>query len=353
VGWADVAGGFAPTVNVEVHTSPAVFEELAGEWNGLLHPTKSNNLFLRLGWQRVWWKHLARGDLWVAAVRDDDGDLVGIGPWFIEDMAGVPTIRAIGCVDVTDYLDIIASPGHEEAVTAALLDRLLDEPATTWQALDLCNIPHDSSTLELLPRLAVQRGLDVSQRIQEVCPVIRLPGDFETYLGRLDKKQRHELRRKMRRAAGADWYVVDSRHDLDAEIETFLDLMALSTPEKADFLRQPAHRQFFREMGRVMFDEGLLQLMFLVADGSPAAAMWNFAYRGRVLVYNSGLNPVDFAGLSPGIVLLAYSIQHAIEQGMQLYDFLRGDEPYKYRMGAESTTVHNISVRRVADQGHT
>ena len=60
------------------------------------------------------------------------------------------------------------------------------------------------------------------------------------------------------------------------------------------------------------------------------------------MVYNSGHAHHDFGDLSPGIVLLAYNIRHAIEQGYAYYDFLRGDEPYKYRMGGRDTAVMNI-----------
>jgi CelD/BcsL family acetyltransferase involved in cellulose biosynthesis len=74
--------------------------------------------------------------------------------------------------------------------------------------------------------------------------------------------------------------------------------------------------------------------------------MWQFKYGGRMMLYNSGLDVETFSYLSPGIVLLTHSVDDAIRRGFRYYDFLRGDETYKYRMGAETTTLHNIVVKR-------
>ncbi|MDL1883917.1 GNAT family N-acetyltransferase, partial [Anaerolineae bacterium CFX8] len=70
-----------------------------------------------------------------------------------------------------------------------------------------------------------------------------------------------------------------------------------------------------------------------------AATYLNFVYNRHVLVYNSGLLPGEYGHLSPGIVLLAYNIRHAIENNAVVFDFLRGNEVYKYRMGAQDTRV--------------
>ena len=90
---------------------------------------------------------------------------------------------------------------------------------------------------------------------------------------------------------------------------------------------------------------GWLQMNFLTVGEERVAAYINFVYDNRVLVYNSGLNHEEYGQLSPGIVLLAYNIQHAIEAGYSKYDFLRGDEIYKYRMGGQDTAVMNITAK--------
>ena len=215
-----------------------------------------------------------------------------------------------------------------------------------FDVIDFCNIPYDSPSRQILPNLLAARGFSTSVEQQEVCPIIELPNDWNAYLGMLDKKQRHELRRKIRRAQGSEkainWYIVNGRHDLEEEVAHFVRLMGASDPEKEAFLRNDRNRRFFRSIVPLLQARGWLQMNFLTVGEERAAAYINFVYGNRVMVYNSGHDHQDFADLSPGIVLLAYNIRHAIEQGYQSYDFLRGDEPYKYRMGGRDNPVMNI-----------
>lgn len=305
-------------------------------------------MFLMNFWQRTWWKHLRRGDLAVISVRDDAGVLRGVAPFFAEEIAGQRTLSIVGSADVTDYLEIPVAQGYETDALSAALTYLCSPDAPAWDSIHLCNIPGSSPTYKIVPPTSESLGLSVKISETDVCPVIPLPGSYEDYLASLDKKQRHELRRKRRRAEAFDvqWYVVGDEHDLDEQIEIFLDLMAKSTDEKAAFLTVPGHREFFFDMGHAAFDQGLLDLLFMTVEGKPAAAMWQFAVNGRALLYNSGLDTEEFKALSPGIVLLTYSIEHAISRGLTCYDFLRGDEVYKYRMGALDTHIYDIIITR-------
>jgi CelD/BcsL family acetyltransferase involved in cellulose biosynthesis len=336
-------------VKAELHTTEAVFDTLQHEWDSLLHPERSTDFFMSLAWQKTWWKHLGRGKLAVVTVRDEEGQLVGLGPWFAEDVDNQCTIRTIGCKDVSDYLSTLAKPGYESPVFTTLFEFMHSPAAPAWDVFGLCNIPQDNPTLTLLPEIAGKFGLVSEAEQEDVCPIIHLPDTYDGYLEQLDKKQRHELRRKRRRAeeyGGVNCYIVGSEHDLDAEIDAFFALMAKSTPDKAAFLQEPGHKEFFYDMGHVMLDAGILQLMFLLIENQRAAAMWQFAYQDRMMLYNSGLNPTAFSSLSPGIVLLTFSVEDAIQRGFKVYDFLQGDEEYKYRMGSVTTTVHNLNIRR-------
>ncbi len=328
--------------------SPDVFDDLADEWTALLHRSAMDTLFLTPLYKRTWWRHLGQGELTVLTARQGS-DLLGIAPLFgVEWTDGGRILHTVGCAEVSDYLDWIAAPGREEEVLAALLDFLAGRDAPAWRALDLCNVHQDSPTLRLLPALARARGWTVETEVQEVCPLVHLPGSWEEYLAALDGKDRHELRRKLRRAEAAEglrWWIVGPQDDLEAAVEDFLTLMARSSQAKDAFLT-PTMRGFFRELARMTFDAGWLELAFLELDGTKLAAYFNFVYNDRVLVYNSGLDWQADPGLGAGIVLTGFLIRHAIAQGRRVYDFLRGNEPYKYRFGGRDVTVHRILVRR-------
>lgn len=332
-------------MNITLYESASLFDDACGEWGELLADSAANQIFLTCEWQAAWWTAYHPGEVWILVLRDDDGRWLGIAPWFrATDEHGTRMIRTIGCVDVTDYLDIIARHGHEDAVYEALAAWLAAHTAE-FDLIQLCNIPESSRALARFPDFARDHGLAANVRLQEVCPVVTLPDTFEEYLAGLDKKNRHELRRKLRRAAGqVDWYIVGPEHDLEAEMATFLTLMAASSPDKAVFLEDAENQDFFKRMVPEMAQRGWLQLAFLTVDGNPASAYLNFDYADRILVYNSGLNPDDHGRLSPGIILLARLIEHAIAQRRSEFDFLRGDEAYKYDMGGQDTKVFQIEI---------
>ncbi len=325
------------------------FEDLKAAWNPLLARSRSNTLFLTWEWQTTWWRCLGSGTLRILAWFEQ-GTLVGIAPLYLTvEETGVRRINVVGCVDVSDYLDIIAAVGYEARVHTALLDWLASPDAPGWDSAQFCNIPEPSLTHQLLPELAAAKGWTAVTRVEDVCPIIELPGDFETYLqNRLSKKQRHEVRRKMRRIQEetlVTWYVVADQREIEAEMEAFIQLHRQSTDEKHSFMT-PAMQVFFREITRTMHEKGWLYLAFIELNGAKAAAMLAFSYMDRLLIYNSGYDPANYAELSPGIVLTSYIIEDAISRGVKVFDFLQGNEVYKYRFGASDTVVYDVQLTR-------
>jgi hypothetical protein len=338
------------------------------EWDDLLHASVSDVVFMTWQWQSLWWEHFgARQDckLHLLAIRDDGGALVGIAPLFVAseplpppkaykegvlrpEGEGMPQrlVRIVGGIDVADYLDVIAPADRLEEVWSAVFTYLL-ERRDEWDAIDLHSLPEWSPSRNLVSRLVLQWHLHAQVFAEDVCPVLELPGDFETYLMSLRKKDRHELRRKVRKLEGRDdvrWYLVPPA-DADAMragMRAFLDLHRKSGADKAHFM-DDRMADFFLDMADRLIDTGWLDLAILEVAGLPAAAYFSFNYRDRIYLYNSGYDP-EFASYSAGIALLAYRIHKAIKQGCKYFDFLRGDEPYKYGFGAKPTFVYRALV---------
>ncbi len=194
---------------------------------------------------------------------------------------------------------------------------------------------------------AEKRGWTATVEQTYHAPAIPLKEDFEAYLCSIDKKQRHEIRRKMRRAEESShqirWYCVTERSTLDAEVQAFLDLMS-EDPEKATFLT-PAMCEQMRLSCLSAFDNGWLQLTFLEVDGRKAAGYLNFDYNNRIWVYNSGFSR-HFIDISVGWVLLGHLLQWANDNQRIEFDFMRGSEDYKYRFGGVDKLVMRAKVVR-------
>jgi CelD/BcsL family acetyltransferase involved in cellulose biosynthesis len=328
-------------------------DPIASAWNQLVEVSASHVPFLRYEYLQTWWNFLGggewqRGELYVVTAESNLGELLGVAPFFItQNLDGKRALMFLGSFEISDYLDVIVRPENLAAFVEALLNFLVSPEAPDWEVIDLYNILDESPSLAVLKETAGKLGLSYTQETLQPSPYIMLPDDWETYLAGIDKKQRHEIRRKIRRAEsteqGVRWYIVDDETKLDGEIDAFLGLMSLDHHKEA-FLTDVMRSQM-RAAVHTAFRAGWLQLAFLEIGGEKAAAYLNFDFNNRVWLYNSGIN-FDFNYYSPGWVLLAYIIQWSIENGRTSLDFMRGDEVYKYRFGGVDRFVVRLQLSR-------
>jgi CelD/BcsL family acetyltransferase involved in cellulose biosynthesis len=320
------------------------WDRIAPDWNDLLSRSASACPFLRCEFLRAWWEHLGGGewpsaDLRIAVWRED-GTVRGIAPLFRG--GGENRLMLIGGVEISDYLDLIAAPDNLPAFCGILLDGLESLPESEFGALDLFNLRADSPTVPALEAEAGRRGWTLERSPLQVCPVIALPPSWDDYLDSLDKKTRHEIRRKMRRAEGGEETLEVITTGAEG-IDEFFRLMAYDG-QKSAFLT-PAMRGQFRAIAQAAQEAGMLQLAFLEIGGRKSAAYFTFVFQNKVWVYNSGMDP-QYSASSPGWVLLAMLIRRAIEEGYRSFDFMRGNESYKFQWGGAGEPVLHIMIRK-------
>ena len=322
----------------------------AAEWNDLLNLSVSDTPFLRYEYQHAWWEHRGGGE-WqdaklVLVTARQDGKLTGIAPLFIAEYENQPALLLNGSIEISDYLDVIVSADDHTRFISGLLDFLASSLPDGWSKLDWYNLPDDSPTLAVLKVEGEKRGWTHLEEVYRPTPRITLNGDFDEYLSCVEKKQRHEIRRKMRRAAESGrvkFTIVPQDADIEPEIEAFFHLM-IQDPNKALFLKDVMRHQMVHTV-HAAHKYGYLWLAFLEVDGVKAAASLNFDYKGKMWGYNSGVSR-DHMELSPGWVLMADVIQWCCENGRTEFDFMRGDEDYKYRLGGVNKYVMRSRLTR-------
>jgi len=322
-----------------------VFADLADEWNALVKESIIDTPFQTLAYQQAWWTHLQPPDsrLYTIIGRGQNGRLLSIACFY--QIGNV--IHFNGCVEETDYLDIITRAEDAQEAWTAVFDILHSDQSSDWEIIDLCNVPADSPTRQIVPTLVAQHELFLQESIHEVCPIISLPATFDDYLAQIDSKQRREVKRKLRRAKGAEvqFVTITDRDELETAVNEFLDLLQASMHEKRDW-RTNVRRAVFQDTAHAALEADTLQLMFAEVEGVRGATLFNFDYNDRVWVYNSGIDTSQFGNLSLGIVLTAHAIETAIENGRSKFDFLRGNEVYKYRFGAKDTEIFRLHIAK-------
>jgi len=216
--------------------------------------------------------------------------------------------------EVADYLDIIGADDAKKKAWPELLDFLKKDGVTS---VHLTNIPENSPTLAFFPHTK-----------EDTTPMMSLPPI-------LDKKSRHEMERKIRKFEREQRTIV--LHD-GLNIDLLLTLMKLDQRKKI-FLT-PETESFFRTIAR-QFQKQIVQTTLTVGS-KPAATLLAFRTDDTIMSYNSGFDEKHFSGA--GFYLKAMHIKRATDIGIRTYNFLQGNERYKYELGGKDFFVYTIQV---------
>lgn len=257
-----------------------------------------------------------------------------------------------------DYATALAA-AEDIALVAATLARYLFEQLRTRivDAADLRRLADDDplsgALVQEISQHAATLGLESRVTPEDVCPTIRLAGDWHEQLAAMDKKTRHEIRRKLRRAEGQG--PVSLRYlPLDAgSADRFIRLHQArwgSDGLFADDEDGDRSRTFLRRLAELEApagDQARFHLGEVSIGDRVVYVLAGFSSRGTVYFYNAGMEP-GTRELSPGIVGTAAYLRDRIERGESRFDFLRGNEPYKYHWGATDRTLSRITIERTS-----
>lgn len=309
------------------------------EWDDVLARSLRPSPFLSRRFLAPWTKAFAAGRPLRIARWDRGGRAEGF--LFLSRGAEADGWELLGGEQVSDSLDAVVAAGLE----GAFWSEFLGSPRETLAEgpIRLQSLVEGSPSLSVLPGICRERGVAFAVEEADRSPFIPLPESFEAYLERLGKKERHELRRKLRRAEESEprlaYRVTGTAEELSRDFPSFLELHRRSHPEKRRFM-DDRMAAFFREVAEGFLSAGLLRLAFLRGAEGDLASAFQIEHDGILLLYNSGFDPAAGGRVSPGMVLLARCIEDGIRTGFREYDFLRGRERYKYDLGGRDRVVY-------------
>jgi CelD/BcsL family acetyltransferase involved in cellulose biosynthesis len=322
------------TTGPDAGCTPRAPAELSGAWSQIAERRSPASIFLTPEWIAVAREHDSAEAVTLAVGGDAPHGIAALA----RDLDG--TLRFAGG-ELTDEQDVVAPAGQERYVATAVADWIAAERP---RRIRLKFVPEDAPTLEAIASVLGARGYQVERSRLITSPRLGLPHEFEAYVQSLGKKERHELRRKIRRLENAThgtfrWATESER---GAALDRFFALHRLSRGEKADFMT-PNVERFFRDIADTLAPLGRLRLGVLRAHDQDAAVLFAFAYRGTLALYNAAYDPA-LASLSIGIVSHAWAIREANAERFDTYDLLRGDEPYKYDLGGKDRWLGKLEA---------
>ena len=321
------------TINVTEES----FASLAALWKS---PNRLdwNSIFVLPVWMQAWWQEFGRGSKPYFLNIKVGRETAGIAPLLIKD----DTASLVGNADVCDYLDFIVVPGREKEFFNTLLADLKNRGIAR---LDLGAVRPDSTVMTSLVPLVREKGYAVGTKQEDVSVELELPDTYEKYLAKLDGKQRHELNRKFRNAAAEgklNYRVVSETAKLNKTLDIFFKMFTESRHDKAAFLTTDM-ATYFRSLLDAMSGIGLARIGVLDLDNLPVAMVLYFDYRDCLYLYNSGYDP-RYESLSAGLLCKVMGIQSGIESGKKVFNFLKGNEIYKYRLGGKEVPLYRCEI---------
>lgn len=289
------------------------------EWNTFHVLNQMQMPFFTKQWHVLW--NQVFGAQYKQVFLEVDG--VVLAPLLIQ---GDTTILS-GGKEISDYMDMLGPESAKVEAWKQIQEYLAQKGV---KQINIDNIPASSLTLTAFR--------DKAER-EDTTPYVDLPKTWGEYVASLDKHNRHELRRKMRNFEATHESIRTYRvENTSANMETMLSLMTLDESKKT-FLT-PEMLTFFRGLPKAFPQE--LHIFFLEVNGEEVAATLSFIYNNSLLLYNSGYNSAQYS--LAGLYIVAKTIQHAIESGYTTYNFLQGDERYKYDLGGKDFLVYKAKV---------
>jgi CelD/BcsL family acetyltransferase involved in cellulose biosynthesis len=323
---------------------------LRDEWNALLATSVSGCIFLTHEWLSAWWKHLAEGRRLSILLAHEGGELAGILPLaereaqYARLMPRVLEFLGSGVIG-SDYLDAIVGQEREREAIAAFAEHLNGRA----RMLQLGQLRGGSCIVSLLAEELRQSGWTADETKLNVCPYINLGGHtWESYLATLGPQVRKRIKRCLGNLPRTfEFRVVCVR--APAEAQRGLDILIelhrkrWGAGRKSEAFQSPSVIAFHREFVELAAARGWLRLLIIYLNGVPAAGLYGLRYGPAFYFYQSGFDPA-FSKQSVGVAAMALAIKMAIEEGCLEYDFLHGNEEYKFHWARETRDLTRIEL---------
>ena len=341
-------------MRIDIIDTDAGFEAIRQNWETVFMADPHSRHFLSWGWLRDYMPRRKRWFILALRERSEGSPYVAFFPLRIVTEADKKTGRFHDSIVMAgnaaaDYTGFITLPEYENNAVAGFCSYIRQQ---NWTELKLDYLSGPPERRDAMIR-ALQGPLVMFRDNMPtnpyninncICPVVALPDTFDSYLdSHMSSQSRQKLRRFMRKVEGGDEYRITfaTRETIKRDMGILFDFWRIRWAPHKGKERTELLIGATRQMLMDVYIRGDLEVPVLWFGDQPLGALANIIDRQKksVLFYITGRDE-NWKTPSPGLVLHGHCIRRAIEQGFKTYDFLRGNEPYKYFFGPEE---HKLS----------
>jgi CelD/BcsL family acetyltransferase involved in cellulose biosynthesis len=321
-------------LKAEIIKSIQEMMDVKEEWNNLLEGSMSNTIFLTWEWAYSWAECFIteKRELFVICVYDDGDKLVGIAPWYTSKVrvgpATISQITFLGTPDTaSDYLDVFTLKGREREVSNYLHDYLFGKASKLWDSMNLQDVKAESLFLLNFTQRHLSQGkyLEIGQG--SFCPTVLLPKSEEEFLSQISSNRSKRFRQDLRTLKKTDTVEIKRYADdsIEEAVDRFFDLYA----EKTEWDGSDIHR-FMKRFLANSGTRNYLQIEFLLANANCVGGLLHMKHQNTLSLYLMAVDKEYKPRISVGNLLVGLCIGRAAENQINMYDFLKGYEEYKF-----------------------
>ncbi len=344
----------AAGISVQAVESAGDFAALAPERNRLHDAAEVASVFNSWSWQYQWWRAYGRGRKLVILVASQAGAIIGILPLHLHTSftlgAKVGILGFVGSGGDThpDDLGPVLARGRESAAAFALAQAALQRPE--FDVLLLNDMDSKSAFPAAMERAARVAEMPCTKQPAQRIAFVDLPRDWPAFIGSLSAQRRQHLRRMRRKLAAAHpsrFFVWKDAAQLDCAADRLAELHRERWQRAggSESFATAQYMGFHRAIINAFFHRGWLRLYCLKVDGDVAAMTYSYRFRNRVYLVQAGFDP-RYSKEGIGSVLLGYALEHAIAEGNEVFDFLRGEHSYKDQLASGCRETVSVTVLR-------
>jgi CelD/BcsL family acetyltransferase involved in cellulose biosynthesis len=327
----------------------AAFRALEPHWRDLCTRTATTIVFQTFDWQWRAWSLVAsqRGQQLRILVGRDGDRVVLIWPLVLDH----GTVKFLSC-EQSEYRDVLVENGP---ATDAWLDAAFAELIALpgGRRIVLYDVRCDSQLARLMARRA-----PTGFRVNRQTALIRLDRwrSWDAYATHLSQRLRSDQRRQWRRIAAlldkVSFSVLTDRAEILDAVDWFFQhklqwLKDRATP--APSFTSEAYQAFLKATVADMHDRGELMLGRLASAQDVLSVGFGYIFQGAFIFQAYAYNAA-FASLSPSRLLLEQLIRWCLDQGIDEFDFLPWDMPYKAQWADTTLGVYDYVLPRALSE---
>jgi hypothetical protein len=319
--------------SVSVIESIADWENNHEQWNNLLEKSTSNNIFLTFEWLYSWWNIFSndRKKLFILNIYKNN-TLVGIAPWYINNMKHGPfsqkRFEFIGSPEAgSDYLDVICMAGEEINISHTLY-KYIHNIFKEWDSLYFYDFPANSMFFMNFIYELDKDGKYYVLNTASYCPIINLPNNIEEYKSSMTSKRQKKIDWQINKLGQKGKITIDDIicNGSEKYIDEYFDFY-----ENVRNINNEKLRMFVKHYDKYLGKNSTIQIITLKQDEIKLASILHLLYGKSKYNYLVATNKNYDKNISVGEILIYECINNSIKANIIKYDFLKGEEPYKFK----------------------